>query len=699
MGIRRTFILSFAFLFAFTITAIAGDGTPISLKSGTLVPPASQVLFADLAPYAGQHVIVQFSEIPTAAEREALRAQGIHLLRAIPTNAYTAFIEERDWSEDGSVSPMSWVGTLDVEDKIHPRILAGGLDIHVVGPDGLAVFDVLCHPDVGRERCERALAGLGATVLNYVPALNLFQVRVEPDSAFELASLDEVMWVAEPTPPFGPYNDTARAAIGADVAHGDPYWVTGTGVRVLVYDGAHVLMSGGDAMHPDLQGRLALGETVYVPDLIGHATHVSCTVAGTGAASAGKYMGMAPNTAQIISMAYTPSGMGTTPIFYNNPGDISNRYKSAIEDYQAQVANNSIGSNVAMNGYDCDWEGDYEQSAALIDEIVAGLYGPVIVVWANGNERGASRCGRSYGTVPPPCPAKNTIAVGAVIAEDANMTTFSSWGPTDDGRMRPDVVAPGDSKAGGIKSCLHFSMYMRMAGTSMASPVTTGAVSLALEMWNREIGPPDPPANLMKALIIHGAKDLGAPGPDYAFGYGLVQIPNTLNLILARAYLEFTLDQGELFSRKFRVSGLEPFKVTLAWTDPPGPLLSGKDLVNDLDLSVATPSGAEKLPFVLDPANPDVVAMTGTNNTDPVEQVLIEDAAEGIYEVKVFGTAVPEGPQQAAIVFSGATACTEEEICDNGIDDNCDGQVDEGCGEDEEANDDDDDAGGCGCMM
>ncbi len=675
------------------------DGIPVMLKSRTFVPQASEVRFADLAQYAGRHIMVQFDRIPTADEREALESYGIHLLKAIPKNAYIAFVEDRDWSADKSISPMRWIGTLAAEDKVHPRILAGELDVHVVGPDGLAVFDVLCHPDVERDRCERALAGTGASVLSYTPALNLFQVRTDPRLVLDIASLDEVMWVAEPTPPFGPFNDMARAAIGADAAHGDPYYATGAGVKVLVYDGAHVLMSGGDAMHPDLQGRLVIGESLYMPDLIGHATHVSCTIAGTGAASGGKYAGMAPNVAQIISMAYTPNGMGAIPIFYNNPGDIEFRYKSAIEEFGAQVANNSIGSNVAQNGYNCDWEGDYEQSAALIDEIAAGKYGSIIIVWANGNERGVKRCGTSYGTVPPPCPAKNTIAVGAVMAEDASMTTFSSWGPTDDGRMRPDVVAPGDSKAGGIKSCFYFSTYMRMAGTSMASPVTTGAVALALELWNREVGPPDPPPHLMKALIVHGARDLGAPGPDYAFGYGLVQIPNTLNLILARAFIEFELDQGGLFTRRFRVHGTEPFKVTLAWTDPPGPLLSGKDLVNDPDLSVLTPTGDVALPFVLDPANPSVAAGRGINSIDPIEQVIIESPEEGIYEVRVSATAVPEGPQQAAVVFSGAEACAEEEICGNGIDDNCDGQIDEGCGEDGADDDTGGEAGGCGCAM
>jgi len=685
---------SLVLVIAIAICTFADDSHTILLKTRTFTPKAVALSFFGLAKYSGQHVLVQFEDTPTAAERKKISAMGIKLLQPIPYNAYIAFVEKRDWTKEKKLTPFRWVGALSPEYKIHPRVLAGDLDIHVVGDDGLATFDVFCHDDVSKGQCEQKLKSLGAKILTYTPALNMFQIRIEPSMYKDIARLDEILWVSEPTPPFGLYNDKARAAVGADIAHAAPYYITGAGIKVLIYDGGYVLNTGGNATHPDLSGRVIYPETLPAPDLMGHATHVSCTVAGTGAASGGVYMGMGPNVVQIVSMAYTAM-LG--PIFYNNLGDMEDNYTTAI-NLGAQVANNSIGSNVAANGYSCNWEGDYEGAAALIDKLVYGIHGPMIIVWAAGNERGYGTCGTSYGTIPPPCPAKNTISVGATYAEDDQMTSFSSWGPTDDGRIRPDVVAPGDSHDGGIKSCSYGSSYMQMAGTSMASPVVTGCVTLALEMWQRVMGTPNPPPYLIKALIIHGADDKGAPGPDYVYGYGRVWIPRTLDLISLKAFLDFSLEQGQSFSRRFKVLGAEPFKVTLAWTDPAGPVLSGKDLVNDLNLSVVAPDSSLKLPFILSPANPEAPATTGIDNTNPVEQVLIENPTAGVYEVKVDGFYVPQGPQNAAIVFSGGEACAEKEICDNGIDDNCDGQVDEGCNQGDDDNEGGGgDGGGCGC--
>ena len=691
-----------ALLVVFTSGAAAYDAPPILLRGQVLTPEEMDLRLADLSEFAGSHVLLQMEIAPAARERDALANRGIRLLRPVPNRAYVAYIEERDWSAERSLAPLRWIGRLTPEMKMHPRVLDGYPDVHAVDENGLAVFDVTCHADISRERCVMALEDLGARVLGYADLIHLAHVHVDPVLAFDIAELDEVLWIAEPTPDFGVFNDQVRPAIGADLAYEAPYFINGTGVRVLVYDGGYILTVGGDAMHEDLRGRLLIGEALPQPDLIGHATHVACTIAGTGAASGGQYMGMAPGAMQIVSMAYSTF---SEPIFYNNVGDMERNYRDAIQEYGVQVANNSIGANIAANDYDCAWEGDYEGSAAAIDAIIAGEYGPVILVWANGNERGYGRCGSSYGTVPPPVPAKNTIAVGATVVDNDAMTTFSSWGPTDDGRMRPDVVAPGDSRRplmGGTMSCSYFSLYLPMAGTSQAAPAVTGAVTLALEMWNREMGPEDPSAALMKALVIHGARDLGRPGPDYEFGFGIVQVPEILDAILERAFREITLDQGETRLIRLRVNGLEAVKVTLVWSDPPGPPLSGRDLVNDLNLSVTTPEGQERLPFLLNPADPGLAATRGIDSVNPAEQVLIESAQEGIYEIYVDGFAVPEGPQEAALVITGGEICEEEEICDNGIDDNCDGEIDEGCDSDDDddaspdGDDDDDDDGCCG---
>jgi len=718
----------------------AANGPAILLQSRTIVPRHAVVPWSHLAAFNARHVLVQLASTPNAAERAALAAAGLELLVPIPERAWLAYVQPRNWAQVKSSSPLRYVAELESEDKIHERLAAGEIEDYALVGDGRVDLLVHFYPDASDADLEAAAEMADAEIVAPVPAIHAAFVRVNAiDDAYVLAQADAVMWVTQPSPPWGLYNDAVRPVVGAGLAHQAPYNVTGAGVNVLIYDGGIIPGKTGDAKHPDLGDRLTIGQT-GVPDIIGHANHVACTVAGDGTLSGGVYAGMAPQ-ANIISMDFTPSGL---VLFYNNPGDIDTSYGHAINDFGAQTANNSIGANIGPNGYNCAWEGDYEGSAALIDEIIGGKFGrQMIIVWAAGNER-TSGCPGDFRLIPPPVPAKNTITVGATDVTNNKIAYFSSRGPTDDGRLKPDVVAPGHQTGAGFantgtKSCTAVLApgYMNMSGTSQACPVVVGATALALEEWAAVVGGDDPTPSLMKALIIHGVQDLGTPGPDYTFGYGLVQIPASLDLILNQSFLQFSLDQGETWRQKFRRT-TGPVKATLVWTDPPGPILAQRELVNDLDLSLSGEDKTVYLPWTLDPAHPALAATTGADHINPVEQVFIDTPTDNVFEIVVQATDVPLGPQAASLVITGletcdadgdgfdATACggddcrdsdaevnpDADEICDDGIDNNCDGDTDaadpacaatdddatddDASGDDDQSgDDDDDDSGGC----
>jgi hypothetical protein len=335
-------------------------------------------------------------------------------------------------------------------------------------------------------------------------------------------------------------------------------------------------------------------------------------------------------------------------------------------------------------------EGDYEDTAMLVDEIARGAYGNITIVWANGNERGHADgpCGAAYNTTAPPATAKNPITVGATNKDDDSMTVFSSWGPTDDGRLRPDVSAPGCSTDMeiGITSCAAGiegigEDYIGMCGTSMACPVVTGAVALVQQYWREQISATDAWASTMKALMIHGSTDVDDPGPDYRFGYGTIDVPTTLDLVDEAIIIEDQIDQGETFSvTLYPTTGQK--KITLVWSDPAGGHLAEKVLVNDLDLS-ATVGNAIELPWIVDPANPADAATKGQNHRDNVEQVSFTYNEEGIIVVSVSATDVPQGPQPFSIVASGMSL--EDPAADDDddaapISDSDDDEDDEGCG-------------------
>jgi hypothetical protein len=239
----------------------------------------------------------------------------------------------------------------------------------------------------------------------------------------------------------------------------------------------------------------------------------------------------------------------------------------------------------------------------------------------------------------------------------------------------------------------------------MASPMVAGGVALIQEYWRRQVGPQDAWPSTIKALVIHGSLPKEDPGPDYGFGYGVLDMPSTLDLIDNARIIEETLDQGETFTLDLELAS-ETARATLVWTDPAGETFAERVLVNDLDLSFSTLSSTI-LPWVLDPANPEAAATRGVDSVNPVEQVEYTGIAGEDVQIVVTGTDVPEGPQAFSLILSGLqeqTADDDDDDNDTGDDDDDDdtGDDDDDSGDDDDdddtgGDDDDDDSGGCGC--
>lgn len=270
--------------------------------------------------------------------------------------------------------------------------------------------------------------------------------------------------------------------------------------------------------------------------------------------------------------------------------------------------------------------------------------------------------------------AKNVLTVGAVqpfqngytSPEDVLMTHFSCWGPTDDGRIKPDIVADGVS----IYSTSMYGpdVYAVRNGTSSATPSVTGSVALLREHYGALFDGASMLASTLKGLIIHTATEAGPdPGPDYQFGWGLMNTARAVDLISMDEAAggdtfvrERTLQDGGILEFQVEVNGQEPLKATLCWTDPAGPelepALNSDDLVlvNDLDLRVVGPLGAEHSPWILDPDNPSFAAAVGDNIRDNVEQVVVENPTAGTYTVRISHKgSLQDGNQTASLVLTG----------------------------------------------
>jgi hypothetical protein len=264
--------------------------------------------------------------------------------------------------------------------------------------------------------------------------------------------------------------------------------------------------------------------------------------------------------------------------------------------------------------------------------------------------------------------AVNGIVGGYTGSNSVVMSTFSSFGPTDDGRIKPDVVADGVNVLS--TGSLADNDYYYDSGTSMATPTVTGSLGLLVQLHAQLYGTNQAMlASTLRGLLIHTADEAGTNvGPDYRFGWGLLNA-RAAALLITNNYAsgslahikEVRLTSGDYIEFPFQATNTQPVRVSITHTDRPGtPPTAGLDptnrmLVNDLDLVVISPNATTNFPWVLNPANRDAAATTGTNSRDNVERVDISNPSTGTYLVRVThkGTNLFNGEQWVSVMVSG----------------------------------------------
>ncbi len=416
-------------------------------------------------------------------------------------------------------------------------------------------------------------------------------------------------------------------------------------------------------------------------------------------------------------VAGTMIAAGLNPIFegfshaadlqcYDLDNDLTEMMNAALDPSPVLISNHSYGTVVGWDvdddgnwiyigdpGTTEDWRfGAYTTSAQDWDETAFNAT-HLLIVKSAGNNRDDPPAGTVLGGIQPDggvngfdCiptygTAKNIVTVGAIRdipggythPLDPIMSTFSGWGPVDDGRIKPDIVANGVALGStGFQSDM---AYDTLSGTSMSTPAVSGGAGLLYEHWDDVIGG-IPRAVTMKGLLLESADEVGNNnGPDYSFGWGLMNVADAVEIITTEGfdgcqhYIEGTIEEDGTFDVNIESSGFEPLKVTLIWHDPASTETNSGDLnptvrnlVNDLDLRIIKGSDTY-FPWVMDPANPGNAATTGNNNRDNIEQVLILEPDEGEYTIRVTAPAsLVDGPQQFTLWYIGNDATTDDRI-------------------------------------
>lgn len=465
-------------------------------------------------------------------------------------------------------------------------------------------------------------------------------------------------------------NEVAAKTISTNKVHtggGNGLNLNGSGMTVHEWDGGAVR-----ATHQELTGRVTQGDGASTTHY--HAQHVAGTLIGSGVVSSAK--GMAPE-AQLRAFDWNSdeSEMATEAA---NGALVSNHSYGYGRGWSWNGSSWTWYGNTSISSQEDYLFGFYDTQARDWD-IIAHNAPNYLIVKSAGNDRGD---GPSNGAYPQDGPydcishsgvSKNILTVGAVEdisngysqASDVVMSSFSSWGPCDDSRIKPDIVANGV----GLYSADvdNDSDYQSLSGTSMSSPSTTGSLLLLQEHYNDLKGGSNfMKAATLKALVIHTADEAGANiGPDYQYGWGLMNTLKAAQTISEDQSLnvldELNLANGANYQRTVIAKGTEPIKVTIVWTDVAGtPTSNSLDpstsmLVNDLDLRL-NEGANDYYPWSLTASSPSAAATNnGENNRDNVEVVYIANpTADASYTITVDhdGT-ISGGSQDFSIIISG----------------------------------------------
>lgn len=687
--IQRAWCLTLASTLALLPVSAESQASEVSLRSGRRPltrATTEQFIGRVRSSRHGLHGLAVLKRRPSQSDRERLAAGGIFLLARLTATAYLVRASRTaEFGDSGVVAGVRFLSSLDAQARVAPDLWNGRFEKYVdrrtrphsnfvLNRDSTINVLVRFHVDVSESDAKRVLREHRTA---RPMGIGLWRVTATHKAIQTLAANDVVRWIDASSPAGGPDMDSVRDALriheiqGFDPLLGTATNLTGAGVRVGVYD------TGIDATHPDFGGPGGINRVVDRPAAAAsHGTYVAGIIAGNGVHSAQMDSWNQPND----GTAYQWRGIAPAAELID-----ADTVRTVVWPGAATLRSHvtADGMDLSNHSYWLATDGHYSDVNKLHDDLIRGddagdgaAITPRLHVHSAGNFGRKPLVGNQRGYFSLGNQLKNALVVGSYYTDVSRITTTSSLGPTHDGRIKPDVVAPGafviapgyctatdnplyyaSPDPVGAKPCDNLpsgesyprqNFYYPQSGTSTAAAATTGVLALVLQEFvdylavDLDVKPPLP--STLRALIIHSAKDLAAgaawfetkdgsagtlpvrafEGPDFVSGFGLVDPPAAIDVVRRRAVREDVINvtcQPKTFKLFVSEGATTPVKVTLAWDDPASdvPELAADQprLINDLDLELTDPTGTKHYPWLLDQQVTDLAGTVLPNGAQP----------------------------------------------------------------------------------
>ncbi len=600
-------------------------------------------------------VRIAFRQLPDSLSRQQMQQKGWKLLSHLRGKGYLAEITASITHNEIKTWGLKSVATVGTSEKLSPQIL--GQDTYIdnnpftpqpqssvlaVAPAGKATqkndsYVVTFFPGIPSEVLTEKAKSHGLQLAQHTlpnDSSSLLTVSGSVQQIIRLARLSIVSFIDinrqnEEQVPLVYENRTTH---NVHQVAAPSLWMeglSGQGVVVGIGDGGEL------GSHLDFDDRIVSKTKGRISIFGNHADRVAGTIAGYGRIDP-RHRGIAPDASLLVQK---------TSSIWHHAADY-------LSEYGMQLTSNSYGVP-----FDCEDNSEYNYITTSIDK---QLYEEpqLLHTFAGGNAGLESCAGWSpgYSTISGnEHSGKNVLLVGEISA-NKTITETSSQGPTTDGRMKPDVVAVGHS----TWSTDDNYGYQISSGSSMAAPTAVGILALLQQEWQQTFSADTPVyGGLLKAVLMNTAQDLGIPGPDFTYGFGSINASRAVDALRHHAFFVDSVGNEQKQTHMFTVpsdtQALPQVKVMAYWMDKQAEPFASKSLVNDIDLVVTgpLPTHTSHYPLIVNGSQGQetVPAHPGIDTVNNVEQVTLDSALPGDYQIVVQGTDIPFGPQRYFIVY------------------------------------------------